>query len=260
MTATIRSGALLAAGEGSRLREGGWPMAKPLVPIGGVPLVEHVLGNLLAAGVERIAVIFNAREEDCARFVRSRFPEEDIEILLKTTASSFESYREISAMLVRPARGLARRQARGLAPGPALVSTVDAWCSRPAFLEFARKAAEAPEEATVLAVTPFVADEKPLRVTLGREGRIASIGGEAGDAVTAGIYVFPQSVRSLRAPETLGRLREYLAWLVERGEPVLGIPIETVVDVDRPEDVRLAEALAAGSKPVPEPAHSGNKS
>lgn len=228
-------------------------MAKPLVPIGGVPLVEQVLGNLLAAGVERIAVIFNAREEDCARFVRSRFPEEDIEILLKTTASSFESYREISAIL-------ARRQAPGLAAGPALVSTVDAWCSRPAFLEFARKAAEAPEEATVLAVTPFVADEKPLRVTLGREGRIASIGGEAGDAVTAGIYVFPERVRSLPAPETLGRLREYLAWLVERGEPVLGIPIETVVDVDRPEDVRLAKAVAAGSKPVPEPAHSGSRS
>ncbi len=253
MTAKIRSGGILAAGEGSRLRGAGWPMAKPLVPIRGVPLIEHVLGNLLAAGIERVAVIFNAREEDCARFVRSRFPGEDIEILLKTTASSFESYREISAML-------ARFPARGLAPGPALVSTVDAWCSRPAFLEFARKAAEAPAEATVLAVTPFVADEKPLRATLGRGGRIASIGGEAGDAVTAGIYLFPERVRSLRAPETLGRLREYLTWLVERGEPVLGIPIETVVDVDRPEDVRLAEAFAAGAKSAPEPAHSGNRS
>ncbi len=249
MTTRIRSGGILAAGEGSRLREAGWPMAKPLVPIQGVPLIEHVLGNLLAAGVERVSVIFNAREEGCARFVRSRFAGEDIEILLKTTASSFESYKEISAML-----------ARGPAPGPALVSTVDAWCSRPAFLEFARKAAEAPAEATVLAVTPFVADEKPLRVTLGRAGRIASIGGEAGDAVTAGIYLFPERVRSLPAPETLRRLREYLAWLVERGEPVLGIPIETVVDVDRPEDVRLAETFAAGAKSAPEPAHSGSGS
>ena len=248
MTARIRWGGILAAGEGSRLREAGWPMAKPLIPIRGVPLIEHVLGNLLAAGVERIAVIFNAREEDCARFIRSRFPGEDIEILLKTTGSSFESYKEISAIM-----------ARGPVRGPALVSTVDAWCSREAFLEFARRAAEAPAEATVLAVTPFVADEKPLRVTLGSEGRITSIGGETGDAVTAGIYLFPERVRSLRAPETLGRLREYLAWLVERGERVLGIPIETVVDVDRPEDVRLAEAFAAGLKPAPHPAHSGNR-
>jgi NDP-sugar pyrophosphorylase family protein len=244
VTRRIRSGGIIAAGEGSRLREGGWPMAKPLVPIQGVPLIEHVLGNLLAAGVERIAVIFNAQEEDCARFVRSRFPEADIEILVKTTASSFESYKEICAMLAR---------------GPALVSTVDAWCSRQAFLEFARRAAEAPEDATVLAVTPFVADEKPLRVTLGGEGRVIAIGGETGDAVTAGIYLFPEPVRSLRAPEALGRLREYLGWLVERGGPVLGIPIETVVDVDRPEDVRLAEAFAAGLKTA-EPAHSGSRS
>jgi NDP-sugar pyrophosphorylase family protein len=248
VTARIRCGGILAAGEGSRLREAGWPMAKPLIPIQGVPLIEHVLGNLLAAGVERIAVIFNAREEDCAGFIRSRFPGEDIEILLKSTASSFESYKEISAIM-----------ARGPARGPALVSTVDAWCSREAFLEFAHKAAEAPDDATVLAVTPFVADEKPLRVTLGSDGRITSIGGEAGDAVTAGIYLFPERVRSLRAPQTLGRLREYLAWLVERGESVLGIPIETVVDVDRPEDVRLAEALAASSKSFPEPAHSGDR-
>jgi NDP-sugar pyrophosphorylase family protein len=248
VTAKIRLGAVLAAGEGSRLREAGWTMAKPLVPIRGVPLIEHVLGNLLAAGVERIAVIFNAREEDCARFVRSRFQGEEIEILVKTTASSFESYKEISAMLARSSER-----------GPALFSTVDAWCSREAFLEFARQAAEAPEQATVLAVTPFVADEKPLRVTLGSGGRITSIGGEAGDAVTAGIYLFPERVRSLHAPETLGRLREYLGWLVERGEPVLGIPIETVVDVDRPQDVRLAEALAGGSKLAPEPAPSGER-
>lgn len=245
MTARIHSGGILAAGEGRRLREAGWPVPKPLVTIAGVPLIEHVLGNLLAAGVERIAVIFNSEEEDCVRFVRSRFPREHIEILVKTTASSFESYKEISAMLWR---------------GPALVSTVDAWCSREAFLEFARRAAETPKEATVLAVTPFVADEKPLRVTLGSDGRITSIGGEAGDAVTAGIYLFPEHVRSLRAPETLGRLREFLAWLVQRGEPVLGIPIETVVDVDRPEDVRLAEAFASRLKSVPEPAHSRGRS
>ena len=257
MSARIRKGGILAAGEGSRLREAGWPMAKPLVPIEGVPLIEHVLGNLLAAGVERIAVILNEHEEDCARFVRSRFPGDDIEILLKTTASSFESYKEISAMLAGfPAHALARDPA----PGPALVSTVDAWCFRPAFLEFARKAAEAPEEATVLAVTSFVADEKPLRVTLGAEGRVTSIGGERGDAVTAGIYVFPERARSLRAPRRLGRLREYLAWLVERGELVLGIPIGTVVDVDRPEDVRLAESFAASARSAPEPAHSGNRS
>jgi NDP-sugar pyrophosphorylase family protein len=74
---------------------------------------------------------------------------------------------------------------------------------------------------------------------------VTGIGGDAGDAVTAGIYVFPERVRKLSAPAALGRLREYLAWLVERGETVRALTIEEVVDVDRSEDIRLAEALAA---------------
>ena len=226
--AVLRAGGILAAGDGSRLRADGWTMSKPLVPVEGVPLVAHVVENFLAAGIESLAIIFNAREEDCAEFVRARFSGADIRILVKTTASSLESYREIARMLP---------------PGPALVSTVDAWCPRTDFLEFARRAARAAED-TVLAVTPFVSDEKPLWVRLDPAGLVTQIGGASGDAVTAGMYVFPERVRELPAPATLGRLREYLAWLVERGETVRGIGIEAVVDVDRASDIALAAALA----------------
>jgi NDP-sugar pyrophosphorylase family protein len=224
----LSAGGILAAGDGTRLREDGWTMAKPLVPVAGVPLVAHVVENFLAAGIESLAIIFNAREEDCAEFVRARFSAAKIRILVKTTASSLESFREIARMLP---------------PGPALVSTVDAWCPRPDFLEFARTAALAPAEETVLAVTPFVSDEKPLWVRLDPAGLVTGIGGASGDAVTAGMYVFPERVRKLPAPATLGRLREYLAWLVERGETVRGIRIAAVVDVDRESDIALAAAL-----------------
>jgi NDP-sugar pyrophosphorylase family protein len=230
----IRAGGILAAGEGSRLRRDGWTMAKPLVPVEGVPLVEHVIENFLAAGVERLAVIFNASEEDCARFVRSRFPGAAIEVLVKTTASSYESFREIAAVLP---------------PGPALVSTVDAWCPRSDFVSFVEQAAALPEQATVLAVTPFVSDEKPLWVRMDGSGRVTEIGGGSGDFVTAGLYVFPERVRMLPAPGGIGRLREYLAWLVERGELVRGISIDAVVDVDRAADVVLAARLSSTGRP-----------
>lgn len=233
----IRVGGILAAGEGSRLRRDGWTIAKPLVPVEGRPLVEHVIDNFLAAGIETIAVIFNESERDCARFVQERFPGADIRVLVKTTASSYESFREIM----------------GLIPdGPALVSTVDAFCLPDDFLEFVRRAAAAPPEETLLAVTPFVADENPLRARLDSSGRVTGLGGEDGEAVTAGMYVFPERVRGLSPPSHVGRLRHYLAWLVERGEPVRGISIDTVVDVDRGEDVALAETLAAtGSAAAP---------
>ena len=73
------------------------------------------------------------------------------------------------------------------------------------------------------------------------------MGGDAGNVVTAGIYVVSERVRALTPPPELGRLREFLAWLVAQGEMVYGETIDQVVDVDRAADVALAEAMARQS-------------
>jgi NDP-sugar pyrophosphorylase family protein len=96
----------------------------------------------------------------------------------------------------------------------------------------------------VLAVTPLVADERPLWVDLDASGCITSLGGDSGEMVTAGMYLVPERVRWISPPHELGRLREFLAWLVNQGQPVYGVIMGRVVDVDRAEDVALAEALA----------------
>ena len=226
----IVSGAVIAAGEGSRLKDLGVP--KPLVEIAGTPLIAHVLENFEAAGIASAAVIFNESERDCEAFVRERFPRLVASIRIKSTRSSLESYREILA---------------AAPPGRLLVSTVDAFCPRKDFVRFVRRAEALPADATVLAVTRYVHDEKPLWVNLarGHEGRVSAIGGSRGDAVTAGIYVFPENVRRLAWPADLGRLREYLAWLAREDHPIEALEIEKVVDVDRAEDVAAAEELAS---------------
>jgi NDP-sugar pyrophosphorylase family protein len=230
----IAAGGIIAAGEGSRLASLARP--KPLVEVAGVPLLERVLSNFAAAGIGRAAVIFNETEEECASFARARFPDLVRTIVIRTTPHSLESFRTILA--VSP-------------PGPLLVATVDTLCATEDFVAFVRAAGEADERETVLAVTPLVADEKPLWVRMGADGRIAKIGGDSGDAVTAGVYVVSESVRRRAVPPSLGRLREYLAWLCDAGEPMRGIAIANAVDVDRPEDVRLAESLFARSRPRP---------
>jgi NDP-sugar pyrophosphorylase family protein len=73
---------------------------------------------------------------------------------------------------------------------------------------------------------------------------VTSLGGDTGTMVTAGMYLVPERVRRLSVPQGFTRLRDFLTWLVASGEPVFGIPIQTVVDVDRSEDVLLAEAVA----------------
>jgi NDP-sugar pyrophosphorylase family protein len=226
----IVSGAVIAAGEGSRLKALGVP--KPLVEVGGLPLIGHVLGNFEAAGIASAAVIFNEAERDCAAFVRERFGKLVSKIVVKTTRSSLESFREILA---------------AAPPGRLLVSTVDAFCPQKQFVKFVRRAEELPSNATILAVTGYVHDEKPLWVTTTRSGRVTVVGGSSGNAVTAGIYVFPERVRRLGIPSDLGRLRDFLAWLAKSGEPMEAVDIPKVVDVDRAEDLAAAEELAAAA-------------
>ena len=232
MAESVR-GAIIAAGEGSRLRADGFRVPKPLVEVAGVPLIGAVLRNFAAAGITAITVIVNERERECVEWVRTRFPKLEVDFIVKTTASSLESFREVTV--------------RGPA-GPMLVSTVDAWCAADDFARFAAAAARRPDDATVLAVTPLVSDEKPLWVTLGVDGRVEALGKVDSGLVTAGVYRVSDRARRRAATANLDRLREYLGWLLESGEPLYGEIIETVVDVDRALDVASAEALARGAR------------
>ena len=223
------TGGIIAAGEGRRLREAGYTVPKPMVPVAGVPLIEGVIENFLAADITALTVIVNEDERGCVKWLAARFPALDMRLIVRTTASSLESFTRVLA--AAPA-------------GPVVVSTVDAWCRPADFAGFVEAARRRPAEAMVLAVTPLVEDESPLWAVLDGDGRIRDLGGEAGNVVTAGIYVIPERVRALAPPPGLGRLREFLAWLVTRGEIVYGETIGRVVDVDRSADVALAESIA----------------
>ncbi|TAL10376.1 MAG: NDP-sugar synthase [Nitrospirae bacterium] len=225
----VMKGGIIAAGAGSRLRQAGWTVPKPLVEVAGLPLIGRVIRNFRAAGITSLVIIFNEEERDCESWVRSQYPDLDLRVLVKTTASSLESFREVCALL---------------GSGPALISTVDAWCPEEEFVAFVKAVRQYPPDATVLAVTPLVADERPLWVAMNPDGRITCIGGDSGSLVTAGMYAVPERVRRLSSVSGLGRLREFLSRLVAEGEQVYGAVIPNVVDVDRAEDVALAEVMA----------------
>ena len=228
MSATLRRGGIIAAGDGSRLRAAGYAVPKALVPVGGVPLIERVIDNFAAAGIESLVIIVNEQSRACVDWVRGRFPALDVDFIVRTTRSSLESFLAVSARL---------------GDGPALISTVDAWCRPADFTRFVAAASRRLPEASVLAVTPLVADEKPLWATVDASGRISRLGEGAGPMVTAGFYLLSAAARAETVPADLGRLRDYLGWLAAR-QPIYAEIVHTVVDVDRPEDVALAETLA----------------
>ena len=224
---TLRRGGIIAAGDGSRLKAAGYAMPKALVPVGGVPLIEAVIRNFQAASIDSLVIIVNEQSRACVDWVRGRFPALDVEFIVKTTRSSLESFLEVGARL---------------GPGPALVSTVDAWCRPADFVRFVEAGRRRLPDGSVLGVTPLVADEKPLWATVDAAGRITRLGEGAGPMVTAGFYLLSAAARATAPPADLARLRDYLAWLAER-QPLYAEVIDTVVDVDRPDDVALAETL-----------------
>jgi 1L-myo-inositol 1-phosphate cytidylyltransferase len=63
MTKRKRTGVILAAGFGSRLRTDDDAGIKPLTPVGGVPLVFRALRGLEQAGCDRIVVVVGFRAE-----------------------------------------------------------------------------------------------------------------------------------------------------------------------------------------------------
>jgi NDP-sugar pyrophosphorylase family protein len=224
-------GGIIAAGEGRRLRAAGFAAPKPLVEINGVPLLETVIRNFVAASVRSIVAIVNAQEAQCVDWARARFPDLDLRFIVKTTPSSLASFREVVA---------------ASPPARLLVSTVDAWCRPRDFSAFVAAARRRDADATVLAVTPLVADEKPLWTRVGPDGRVEAVGGPAGTHVTAGIYLVSPAARRRALESRDARLRDFLTSLHVAGEPIWAEVIETVVDVDRAEDVALAESLAGG--------------
>ena len=124
MTPTCRGG-IIAAGDGSRLRATGFSMPKPLVPVAGVALIDGVIGNFRGAGITSLVIIVNEQARACRDWVHSRFPDLDIEVIVKTTPSSLESFREVT---------------RRLGGDRALISTVDTWCRADDFAAFVHAA------------------------------------------------------------------------------------------------------------------------
>lgn len=222
----IRSAGIIAAGEGRRLRIGGIQVSKPLVPIAGTPLIAHTLKKFLDLGVEHVAIIFNESEEECADWVRAHFPSLKLQILVKTTKSSFESFRRVG---------------RALGPGRHLICTVDSICSTADWRTML--AAEAYSERDVLlGVTAFVYDEKPLWVGMeARSRKIVSLGGDRERFATAGIYGVGGAIFEREWEDGISSLRAFLGQLLREGFPFRAVPLGDVIDVDTVQDINLAE-------------------
>ena len=228
---------IIAAGHGERLRAAGIDTPKPLVEIGGRPLIAHQIDAAVGAGATRICCIVNAETDRVRQLLESGSFGVPIDVVQRTTASSAESF-----LTLRPY----------LESAPFLLLTVDAVIAPAkiaALVAFARTRADA---AGILAVTATVDDERPLWVELDEHARIRALGGARGTHVTAGVYFLKPVVYSLADASPARQwtaFRIFLRSLLDHGQPLYGFDVGFAVDVDRPEDITAAERFLGLERP-----------
>jgi NDP-sugar pyrophosphorylase family protein len=220
------SAGIIAAGKGSRMKMEGIEASKPLVPIAGTPLIGHTLRQFAEIGVRRVAIIFNESESDCVEWVQRHFSAFELEIIVKTTRSSFESFWRVG---------------RALGPGRHVMCAVDSLCS-PADWHAMFTCGASSGRDVLLGVTSFVHDEKPLWVrTEPGSLKIVELGGGPEKFATAGIYNVGGAIFEREMEEGIASLRVFLAELLREGFPFRAVPLGNVIDVDTAEDINLAE-------------------
>lgn len=232
---------LIAAGLGERLRTHGIALPKPLVPVAGRPLIDYVLAAVSTAGVRQVACIVNEESSGIEQHCRGQWPQLVFEFIRRTTPSSMESL-----FTLRPL----------LAGNRFVLLTVDAVFAPELLAQFLTAAAAHTNADAVLALSTFVDDEKPLYARLAVDGRISALGAgaqprDASDVplVTAGCYVFDPTIFAQVAyarQAGFTALRQFLGHLLQRGYRFYGERIGKTVDVDRPEDIAVAEAFVRG--------------
>jgi NDP-sugar pyrophosphorylase family protein len=219
-------GGIIAAGHGTRLRADGYRVSKPMVPVTGRPLIELALDRFRVAGIRRLAIIINEMSHDCRQWLHEHAGDIDLDLIVRTTPSSYASFHAVVARLVG---------------APAVITTIDAFVSATDFDLFVSSAADLEANAVVLALTDHSGDENPLWATLDADGHIRRLGASHGTHVTAGLYWLPAQ-RPPMPTTGFGRLRDYLGWLVAEHLPVCGIVLPRVFDIDTARDIAAAEA------------------
>lgn len=224
-------GGIIAAGKGTRLRADGYRVSKPMVPVAGRPLIDLALDRFRAVGIRRLTIVINDTSDDCRQWLRDHAGDFDVDLIVRTTPSSYASFKIVVDRLVRT---------------PAVITTIDAIMPVNDFYTFIKSATDIGKNAIALGLTDYVDDENPLWATLdAADSRIRLLGGTRGTHVTAGLYW----LSAPRPPEptvSFARLRDYLGWLVAEHQPIYGIALPRVFDIDRARDIAAAEATEFG--------------
>lgn len=234
--------AIIAAGDGSRLVAEGVAEPKPLVRVGGQPVIDRLLDIFMQNNAEEIIVICNElmssvsnhlydiqRDGLNGRAVPLRY-------VIKSTPSSMHSFFEIS---------------RYMGGAPFCVTTVDTVFRADEFSAYINEFTDIVGKGEcdgLMGVTDFIDDEKPLYVETDDDMRITAFldSSDSCKFVSAGIYGL--TARTLATLDDCmrhgeSRMRNFQRALIADGRRLKAYQFSKVVDIDHASDIAKAEQL-----------------
>lgn len=228
--------AVIAAGKGSRLAGAG---VKPLVKPAGETLAERILRIVCARpDAESVTIVTNSSTPEVGGHVRSLGLTPQPLVIEADTPGAMCSL----ALAVKEPRCVAL--------------TVDTVFSPGRFSDFVDAFATGGSD-SLMGVSDFIDDEKPLFVKTDTAGRICDFSDTPGaPLVSAGIYgLGPKALSVLRQCRQNGLtcLREFQRQLLTRGVDVAAFNMGKVIDVDRPHDVDTAREFINSETDAPWP-------
>jgi molybdopterin-guanine dinucleotide biosynthesis protein A len=237
-------GLILAGGTGSRLAADGVDGPKAAVAIAGRPQLVRLVGTLHELGCPSITCMLRDNAGDATTRTAHA-----MRALLDGVA-------ELGSTAVRVVPCRTPSSLHTLVDGLATVPPGDVFCTmvdtvmrnRDWHLVYATATDLLAAGAdAVLAVTPFVDDERPLWVERDTAGVVRRLGDApvSPPCVTGGVYAFGAAARAEAARarrEGISRMRGFLSRLVDEGARVATVEVTRIVDVDRRQDLELANA------------------
>lgn len=235
---------IIAAGEGSRLRQEGVAVPKPLVSIQGQPMIERLVELCRACGAQSVSVICNPAMPEVIDSLQHM--SDPPRLVVQQTPSSMHSLQVLSRLI--PA-------------GRVVVMTVDTIFRPDVLRRYVSRFEAQPEGEGLFAVTPWVDDEKPLWVATDADGRIVGFHDAEGDMpvraprwVSGGIYgldtrwAWPVLEDCIASGQH--RMRNYQRALVAQGITLRAEVFPCIMDIDHAGDIAKAERFLAEGNPA----------
>lgn len=229
--------AIIAAGEGSRLAQEGVKKPKPLVELNGEPMIGRLINVFTRCNAESISIIVNNEMKEVKAYLDTLNPSVPFNVVVKSTPSSMHSFFELSRVMKK---------------GKFCLTTVDTIFREDDFARYIAAFEADTVSDGMMAVTPFIEDEKPLYVDVDNNMNIRAFRDAAYEGarfISGGVYALNDKAITVLEDcmsRGIARMRNFQRALIDAGLSLKAYPIEKIVDVDHAGDIEVAERFLRG--------------